>query len=258
MQVTSRHGLQVNSIESMSVVDGPGMRFVVFAQGCPLRCKFCHNPETWGLHGGSFVGYNDLLNKLDQCRRFIPQLGLTISGGEPLMQARSCRELLMKAKERGVHTALDTSGFGDEDEFKSLLPFVDVLLYDIKAVDSELHIDMTGLSNTQILKNLETASAHGKKLWIRRILVPNVNDSPEEAANLGSLIRDCARYGNIERVDVNPYHRMGLEKWERLGVVCPYSHVKPPTQAAVESFRGMVTAEAGLRRFDTAQRARVS
>lgn len=258
MQLTSNRGLQVNSIESMSVVDGPGMRFVVFVQGCPLRCKFCHNPETWDREGGRVIHHDDLLNKLEQCRRFIPQLGLTVSGGEPLMQADSCRELLMKAKSRGVHTALDTSGFADEDAFSSLLPFVDVLLYDVKAVDSELHRNMTGQPNTRVLHNLRVAATCGKRVWIRRILIPGVNDSREEAAGLQSLISDYARYGSIERVDVLPYHRMGLDKWRRLKMVCPYSDVKPPDQAQVDCFRRVATAGAGSPRFDTGECARVS
>lgn len=247
--------LRLNSIESLSAVDGPGLRFVVFLQGCSLRCKFCHNPETWNPDSGELLSCDHILDRLGECRRFIPDLGLTISGGEPLMQLQACRELLMRAKARGISTALDTSGHGCPEGFSSLLPHVDVLLYDVKAVDPDLHRSITGAENAEILKNLETASLSDTRIWIRRVLIPGVNDSTEEAVRLGSLLADCR---GVERVDVLPYHRMGLQKWNRMGMICPYSQVEVPDESQVEGFRGKLAAAWPAGRFDTRRSAQVS
>jgi pyruvate formate lyase activating enzyme len=255
LQASSTPLLRLNSIESMSTVDGPGLRFVVFLQGCSLRCKFCHNPETWDCNGGELVSGDDILDKLALCRRFMPNLGLTISGGEPLVQLQGCRELLMRAKAMGISTALDTSGYGCSSGFSSLLPYVDVLLFDIKAVDPDLHRSITGLANDRILRNLEVASLSDTRIWVRRVLIPGVNDSTEEAVRLGSLLASCR---GVEKVDVLPYHRMGLEKWKRMGLVCPYSEVEVPDQPQITSFRSKVAAARSAARFDTRGMTRVS
>ncbi|NLU41896.1 MAG: pyruvate formate lyase-activating protein [Firmicutes bacterium] len=229
--------LRVNSIESMSTLDGPGVRFVVFLQGCPMRCKFCHNPETWSCDGGQLALVEDVLDKLDWSRRLVPNIGLTVSGGEPLMQPEPCLELLAAAKARGVHTALDTSGCGREDDLVELLRFIDVVLFDVKAVDRRLHIDITGTDNDRILSNMAAVSDRGVEMWVRRVLIPGVNDSADEAERLRALV---ARHRSISKVDIIPYHRMGVEKWRRLGKVYPYEDVELPGPEALERFSSLL------------------
>lgn len=235
--VTASGRLRVNSVESMSTLDGPGSRFVVFLQGCPMRCKYCHNPETWSCDGGQFVPVEDILDKLDWCRRLVPDIGLTVSGGEPLMQPKSCLDLLAAAKSRGMHTALDTSGCGREDDLVELLGFTDLVLFDVKAVDRRLHVDITGTDNDRILRNMAAVSERGVEMWVRRVLIPGVNDSADEAEGLRALI---ARHGSVSRVDIIPYHRMGVGKWQRLGMVYPYEDVALPGPEALERFRSLL------------------
>ena len=149
------------------------------------------------------------------------------------MQPKSCLELLAAAKSRGIHTALDTSGCGREDDLVELLEFTDVVLFDVKAADRRLHIDITGTDNDRILRNMAVVSERGVEMWVRRVLIPGVNDSKDEAVRLRALI---ARHGTVARVDIIPYHRMGVEKWKRLGMVYPYEGVAVPGPEAVERF----------------------
>lgn len=247
--------LRLNSIESFSTLDGPGVRFVVFVQGCPMRCKYCHNPETWSCDGGQPVPVEDILDKLDWCRRLVPSIGLTISGGEPLMQHESCLGLLAAAKSRGIHTALDTSGCGCEHGLVRLLRFTDVVLFDVKAVDRRLHADITGTDNDCILNNMAAVSDTGVEMWVRRVLIPGVNDSIDEARRLRALID---RHASVARVDIIPYHRMGVNKWRQLGMVCPYEGVPVPGREAIERFRGLLDSESAGLPFDVLTHTRVS
>ena len=197
--VTASGRLRVNSVESMSTLDGPGSRFVVFLQGCPMRCKYCHNPETWSCDGGQFVPVEDILDKLDWCRRLVPDIGLTVSGGEPLMQPKSCLDLLAAAKSRGMHTALDTSGCGREDDLVELLGFTDLVLFDVKAVDRRLHVDITGTDNDRILRNMAAVSERGVEMWVRIVLI--------WASTTPQMRLDCRRSSpgtGMSRVDIIP------------------------------------------------------
>ena len=216
---------QVHSLETFGLVDGPGVRCVVFLQGCKMRCRYCHNPETWSQQGGETWTAEDLFRKVYRYRNYWGKDGgLTVSGGEPLLQMEFVTEFFNLAKKKQVNTALDTSGNSfclDPsylERFDRLMDLTDLFLLDIKAVDASLHKQLTGQDNAGILALAHYLADHGKSLWIRRVLVPGLTDSEEDLTALRNLARSLP---TLKRLEVLPYHTLGTFKWEKLGI--PYS-----------------------------------
>lgn len=227
----------IHSLESFGSVDGPGVRYIIFLSGCAMRCQFCHNPDTWEKNAGTPATAEELLDKAWRYRSYWGEKGgITVSGGEPLLQIDFLNELFQKAKERGIHTALDTSGnpFTEQEPYfskwKELMKNTDLVLLDIKHIDEEQHRILTGQSNRNILRMAQLLSEMKKPMWIRHVLVPERNDKDEYLFRLAEFIRELQ---SVERVEVLPYHTMGIFKWENLGLDYPLEGVCPPSAERV-------------------------
>lgn len=206
----------IHSIESMGLVDGPGIRVVVFMQGCALRCKYCHNPDTWSGKGELELTPEELVKRILRFRSYFERSGggVTFSGGDPLMQHEFLKEALRLCKENGIHTTLDTSGVGTGD-YEDILQYVDLVLFDVKHLTREGYKDITGIDIDESLVFLEACKSRGIKLWIRQVVVPGITDSEEYIKSLGKFIKTL---DNVEKVELLPYHLLGLNKYETLGL----------------------------------------
>ena len=231
----------IHSTESFGSVDGPGVRFVIFTAGCPMRCQFCHNPDTWNMKTGTLTSTDDLIKKALRYRSYWgDEGGITVSGGEPLLQIDFLTELFKKAKENGIHTTLDTSGnpFTREEpffsKFNELMQYTDLILLDIKHSDEKEHIRLTGHTNKNILDLATYLSDMKKPVWIRHVLVPKRSDKDEYLDRLHEFILTLH---NVERVEVLPYHTLGAYKWKELGMEYPLEGIDPPTAERVENAR---------------------
>ena len=228
---------RIHSFESFGTVDGPGIRFVVFMQGCPLRCQYCHNPDTWGA-GGQEYSAEDVVNRVMRYKNYFGDKGgVTVSGGEPLLQIDFIIELFTILKGKGIHTCVDTSGitFKHDNEavvkkHKKLLSVTDLVLLDIKHIDDEACKKLTGHSNENTLAFAKFLSENGTKLWIRQVLVPNITDGEEDLKKLRAFIDTLA---TVEKVEVLPYHTMGVVKYEKLGIEYPLKDVSAPSKERV-------------------------
>ena len=237
----------IHSLESFGSVDGPGVRFVIFTSGCVMRCQFCHNPDTWKMQSGTQYTADELLDKAMKYRAYWGSKGgITVSGGEPLLQIDFLIELFRKAKEAGIHTTLDTSGnpFTREepffDKFKELMKYTDLILLDIKQIDDEQHKILTGHSNQNILDMAKYLSDIGKPVWIRHVLVPERSDKDEYLERLHDFISGLS---NVEKVEVLPYHTLGTFKWKELGMEYPLEGINPPTKERVENAKQKLGAQ---------------
>lgn len=225
---------RIHSTESFGTVDGPGIRFVVFMQGCPMRCLYCHNPDTWDISGGKIVEADEIIESYERLKNFLGG-GLTVTGGEPLLQMGFVCELFSKAKARGIHTCLDTSGITfrreRQGEFDELMSVCDLVMLDIKHIDSAEHKKLTGHGNENILNFARYVSESGTELWIRHVVVPGITDRREDWYALGRFL---AELPTLKAVDVLPYHDMGKTKYERLGLDYPLEKTPPldPSVAA--------------------------
>ncbi|MEW6172265.1 MAG: pyruvate formate-lyase-activating protein [Bacillota bacterium] len=219
----------IHSVETMGTVDNGGIRYVLFMQGCAMRCMFCHNPDTW-LRAGKEVTVPEIIRQLLDYKAFFDTSGggLTVSGGEPLLQHKFVRELFMESGKHGIHRALDTSGYCRHGDFVSLLDCTDLLLFSVKVVDSEKHWKLTGVKNDVILANLRAAAARGKDIVVRYVLIPTVNDSDRDLYDLAGLV-SALNGGRKPKVDVLPYNRMGIMKWKQLGLDCALEGVPEPS-----------------------------
>ncbi|MGN0813297.1 MAG: pyruvate formate-lyase-activating protein [Candidatus Coproplasma sp.] len=230
---------RIHSFESFGTVDGPGIRFVVFMQGCPMRCKYCHNPDTWGASGGTeYTAEQVAKNALRYKNYFANGGGVTVSGGEPLLQIGFVKELFTILKANGIHTALDTSGavFSEENrgEIDELLKVCDLVLLDIKHINSGEHKKLTARDNENVLAFARHLSDIGKPMWIRHVLVPGITDNDEYLYELSTFIKSLK---TVEKVEVLPYHTMGVVKYEKLGIDYPLKGVEPPTADRVKNAR---------------------
>lgn len=223
---------KIHSYETCGAVDGPGIRFVVFVQGCPLRCKYCQNPDTWKMSGGVEIDSGDLVAEMEKYRSYIRFSGggVTLTGGEPLMQPAFSADVLRRCRERGIHTALDTSGFAEWERAEPAVRHADLVLLDLKCVDPEGHRFLTGAGVEPVLDFARRLSAIGKPAWIRHVLVPGMTDSEEFLNRLGAFI---AGLKNIELVEVLPVHHLGAYKWDELGYEYQLRAVAPPGEADV-------------------------
>mgnify|MGYP001076424963 CR=1 FL=1 len=236
----------IHSFERFGSVDGPGIRYVIFTSGCVMRCQFCHNPDTWKMDSGKSYSADELIEKALHYRPYWGDKGgITVSGGEPLLQIDFLLELFQKAKEKGIHTALDTSGqpFTKEKpflgKFQKLMECTDLVLLDIKQIDEKEHQILTGLSNRNILELAGYLSQIGKPVWIRHVLVPGGSDKEEYLIRLREFLDTLS---NVEKIEVLPYHTMGAYKWKELGLPYALEGVEPPSQERVENARQLLRA----------------
>lgn len=226
----------IHSVESLGTQDGPGIRYVIFTQGCPLRCKYCHNPDTWCMTDGQEIEVEELMNKILRCKPFISRSkgGVTISGGEPTLQLEFVLELLKRCQEEGIHTAIDTSGYVDKDKFEELLPYIDLVLLDIKHIDDIEHQELTGVSNSKIFEILNLLEERNKSFWIRHVVVPGINDKIDYLEELAELLVPLA---NLEKLELIAYHELGVHKWETIGLEYELKGTNPPSAEQMDKFR---------------------
>lgn len=239
----------VHSTESFGAVDGPGIRFVIFMQGCQMRCQYCHNPDTWALTNDKAKERTaeDVLNEAIRYRGFWgTEGGITVSGGEATLQIDFLIALFTLAKEKGIHTTLDTCALTFRntekylEKYNRLMAVTDLVLLDIKEINPDQHKIVTGHSNKTILACARYLSEIGKPVWIRHVLVPGLTDRDEDLVNLGEFVKTLT---NVERFEVLPYHTMGEFKWRELGRPYPLAGVKPPTKERVLNAKQLMQTE---------------
>ena len=231
---------KIHSMESFGTVDGPGVRFVVFFEGCPMRCLYCHNPDTWHLEDGQEMSAEEILSRMERNRSFYRTGGITATGGEPMLQIDFLTELFAGAKERGIHTCLDTSGImfpgcgGTSEEERErlkkverLLSVTDLVMLDIKHMDAEEHRKLTGQDNEKILAFARYLDEKQIPVWIRHVVVPGITFQREELEALGRFL---ATLSNVEKVEILPYHTLGIYKWETLGIPYSLSDIRIPDE----------------------------
>lgn len=236
---------KIHSFESFGTVDGPGVRFVVFLQGCPMRCLYCHNPDTWDVSDAKHeMSAADVLEKMTRNLPFYKSGGITVTGGEPLMQTDFVTELFSLAKAEGIHTCIDTSGicFSHSPETRAkidtLLSVTDLVMLDIKHIDSESHKRITSHGNENILGFAKYLDKIGKPMRVRYVLLPGYTDSDEALSGLGEFLKD---FSNIESIEVLPYHELGRVKYEKLEIPYPLTDAKVPTEAEVKRAYGIIS-----------------
>lgn len=230
----------LHSIESCGAVDGPGIRFVAFLSGCPLRCLYCHNPDTWEQHRNLPVTPEELMANVRTYKNFLRRGGVTLSGGEPLLQADFCAEFLALCKAEGYHTALDTSGAVPLAKAKKAIDLADLLLLDIKALDPADCRVITGQDNKNGFATLQYCEDTKKPVWIRHVLLPGYT---LDLAKLKKLAAFLKPYACVKRVELLPYHTMGLYKWEELGIPSKIADIDPPDDASVAAARAIFAAD---------------
>ena len=234
----------IHSVESFGAVDGPGVRFIIFLAGCPLRCKFCHNPDTWDISKGTLQSAQDLISSALSCRSYWgSEGGITVSGGEPLVQLDFLIELFELAKKEGINTCIDTSGapFTKEgawfEKFKHLMELTDLLLMDIKHINKEEHVKLTGKANGNIVEMFKYLDEINKPIWIRHVLVPGISDNDEYLKQTGQIIKTLH---NVKRVEILPYHTLGVAKYKELGLEYPLKDVPMPTAERIENAKKLL------------------
>ena len=236
----------IHSTESFGTVDGPGVRFVIFLQGCPMRCQYCHNPDTWKMNTGSVRSAHSLIQEFERNRAFYTTGGITVTGGEALMQIDFLLELFHLAKTKKIHTCLDTSGVTyrpGESEYNRkldlLMTLTDLVLLDIKHIDPEGHKALTGHDNANILAFARYLEEKQVPVWIRHVVVPGITDDPALLTRLGEFIGTLS---NAKALDVLPYHIMGITKYEELGISYPLKGVEPATQKQAKEAKQIILA----------------
>ena len=231
----------IHSIETCGTVDGPGIRFVVFMQGCPMRCLYCHNPDTWniGIINKQFTAEN-IISQYNDVKEFCKG-GITITGGEPLVQIDFVTELFKQAKVNNIHTSLDTSGVlynsNNSSKIEELMLYTDLVLLDIKHIDDDEHRKLTGHTNKNILEFARYLSDINKPMWIRHVVVPGLNDKEEYLDLLGKFI-GCLK--NVKALDILPYHNLAETKYDSLGIKYPLKGTKPLTKEEALKARNIV------------------
>lgn len=231
---------RIHSIESFGTVDGPGIRLVLFFQGCPMRCRYCHNPDTWPFEGGEEKRVEDILAMYDACRAFYAKGGITATGGEPMAQLDFLIALFEAARARGIHTCLDTSAAvydAGDARYARLLAATSLVMLDIKCMDAQAHRALTGHGNENILAFAQAVSSAGVPLWIRHVVVPGV--TLEDGA-LRALGRFMAQLKTLRALDVLPYHTLGVQKYEKLGIDYPLAGVPEATREQAAYARGVM------------------
>lgn len=222
----------IHSFESFGTVDGPGLRYVVFMQGCPMRCLYCHNPDTWDPKAGTAYESEQVLRNMLRNKDYYTNGGLTVSGGEPMLQAAFVTDLFEKVQEHGIHTCLDTCGIlFDEQKMQSLLKATDLVMLDIKAMDPCTHKRLTGHDNGAVFNFAQYLQSIHKSVWIRYVLVPGLTDDSESLYALGKYLKTL---DNVEKLEILPYHSMGKVKYEALQIPYPLADTRQATAYDVE------------------------
>lgn len=225
----------IHSFETFGTVDGPGIRFVVFFKGCPLRCLYCHNPDTWTTSGGKLLSVDEIVSNINKYRNYYQNGGVTISGGEPLMQLDFLIELAKKIKENKYHLAIDTSGWcfnsKDIDKYLELNKYVDLYLLDIKAISKTKHLELTSKSNESIIDFARFLDKEHKDVWIRHVIVPTINIDEESLKSVRNFIDTLS---NVKKIEVLPYHTMGEIKYQKLGIDYPLKGIEAPSKEQIQ------------------------
>ena len=224
---------KVHSVESFGAVDGPGIRYVLFLQGCHLQCKYCHNRDTWDMNGGKYKSLDDIYDSILRYKNYIvPNGGVTVSGGEPLLQVKFLIELFTKLKKQKIHTCIDTSGMVSlTDDIKKVLKLTDLVLLDIKHIDDEKCKDLVGRSNKLELEFAKYLSDNNIPVWIRQVLIPGYTDDEEDLLKLKDFL---STLNNVKKVEFLPYHSMGEFKWKELGFKYELEDVRDATSEDVD------------------------
>lgn len=231
--------VRVHSIETLGAHEGPGIRLVVFLQGCLFRCLYCHNPDSWNLTAGRQMTDDEIIHLAERERPYFRgKGGVTVSGGEPLLQRRDLIPLFTRLKQVGIHTALDTNGSVLDDDAKQLLDLTDLVLLDVKHINPELHLKLTGKSNDVTLEFAKYRNQTGKPMWLRYVLVPGYTDQPEYLHEWGKRF---AGYRSVERVEILPYHTLGVYKYEQMGIPYKLTDVAPPSPEVIQRTRDIFT-----------------
>lgn len=228
---------RLHSFQSMGAVDGPGLRCVVFMQGCPLRCVYCHNPDTHSFNGGEEYTPEEMLQKILRFKPYIKNGGVTVSGGEPLAQIQFVKELFALLRENGIHTALDTSGIGDLNEAKELLDVTDLVLLDIKFLDKDSYQKYCSGDFEQVVDFLKLTEETGIPLWIRQVIVPDINDSED---NIKALLEFLKNYKNIKKIELLPFRKLCVPKYENLGIPFPLADTPEMPQAGIDELYKLI------------------
>lgn len=234
---------KIHSIETFGTVDGPGIRFVIFMQGCTLKCKYCHNRDTWNVKAGTSTSVPELVKEILKYKSYIDNSdgGVTVSGGEPLLQAEFITELFKELKNLGIHTALDTSGaLPISDQIKELLKYTDLVLLDIKHINPEKCVNLTGFTNKNTLEFAKYLSNINLPVWIRQVLVPGYTDDKFDLLDLKKFIENLS---NVEKVELLPYHNLGKFKWDEIGDTYELMDVTPPTPEEIEKAKSLLEIE---------------
>lgn len=230
---------RVHSQETFGTVDGPGIRFVLFLQGCHLKCKYCHNRDTWSIHDGTYKDLDEIYDRIMRCKNYIfPRGGVTISGGEPLLQPKFIIQLFKKLKENNIHTCVDTSGdLPLSENIKEVLNLTDLVLLDIKHIDDEKCKDLVGRSNKLELAFAKYLSDNGIHMWIRQVLVPGYTDDEHDLLRLKDFISSLK---TVDRVEILPYHSLGEYKWKALGLKYPLEGVRDANEDDVQRAKNIL------------------
>jgi len=233
----------IHSIESCGTVDGPGIRFVIFLQGCPMRCQYCHNPDTWSVSENKKMSVDDIFAQYEGVKEFCKG-GITVTGGEPLLQTEFVTEVFKEAKKRNIHTALDTSGIlytpESSSKISELLSYTDLVLLDIKHINDDEHKKLTGHSNKNILGFAQYLSDNNIPVWIRHVVVPEITFNEKYLRELGKFLSGLR---NIKALDVLPYHDMAIPKYEKLGIDYPLKGISPLTKEQAIQARDIILSE---------------
>ncbi|CDF58456.1 pyruvate formate-lyase-activating protein [Thermobrachium celere] len=232
---------RVHSIETMGLVDGPGIRVVVFMQGCKLRCAYCHNPDTWDQKGGFEISVEELIQKVKRYKIYFNHSGggVTLSGGDPLLQPEFVIEFFKRCKEEGIHTTLDTSGYGI-GMYDEILKYTDLVLLDIKHIDDIEHKKLTGYDRHGFFEFLDALKRNNTKMWIRHVVVPGITDGEEHIRALAQFIKTIP---NVEKVELLPYHVHGVNKYQELGIKYRLEGVEPLSKERLEYLKNILSAE---------------
>ena len=241
---------RVHSIESFGTVDGPGIRLVVFLQGCPMRCLYCHNPDTWERSGGSEITVSEIISEYEKNRAFYKNGGITVTGGEPLWQIEFVTELFKQARALGIHTCIDTSGvtFSEKntEKFDALMEYTSLVMLDIKHIDSDKHKALTGVTNENVLAFARYLETKRIPLWIRHVVIEGYTDDEDDLTRLGEFIGSLK---NLAALDVLPYHTLGVKKYEELGLEYPLRGLAPLSKkSAFEAKNVILTAIKAVRK----------
>ncbi|MGI6355352.1 MAG: pyruvate formate-lyase-activating protein [Lentisphaeria bacterium] len=229
---------RVHSYETMGALDGPGLRLVVFLQGCPLRCRYCHNPDTWATDAGQEISVGEIVHRMQRLRPYFGRLGgLTLSGGEPLLQPEFCREILHECRRLGIHSALDTSGGVWDETCREIVDLADLIILDIKATAPAAWQALTSRDAFAALASMLThlrSTSH--PVWVRQVVAQGLNDQPEDMLKLLNIVSGL----RMERLELLPYHDLGRSKWERLGIPYAADNLKPPRPEVLAALRKII------------------